>query len=122
MALIKCPECNKEISDSIEKCIHCGYQIKKDKCPECKQEIEKDERVCHNCGYPLEKKENNNNISNIPKEKQKIFDKSMFKMSKLNKNEIKEAQKNAKIVLIVCALLILIAFILRIIEFSETGR
>lgn len=25
MALIKCPECGKEISDSCDKCIHCGY-------------------------------------------------------------------------------------------------
>ncbi len=29
MALIKCPECGKEISDKAEVCIHCGYPIKK---------------------------------------------------------------------------------------------
>ena len=28
MALIKCPECNKEISDKAEKCIHCGYPLR----------------------------------------------------------------------------------------------
>lgn len=27
MALIKCPECNKEISDTIDKCIHCGAML-----------------------------------------------------------------------------------------------
>lgn len=27
MALIKCPECNKEISDKAKACIHCGYPI-----------------------------------------------------------------------------------------------
>lgn len=27
MALIKCPECGKEISDKAEKCIHCGFPI-----------------------------------------------------------------------------------------------
>lgn len=27
MALIKCPECGKEISSSAEKCIGCGYPI-----------------------------------------------------------------------------------------------
>ncbi|MBQ6546430.1 MAG: zinc ribbon domain-containing protein [Bacilli bacterium] len=27
MSLIKCPECNKEISDSIKTCIHCGYKL-----------------------------------------------------------------------------------------------
>ena len=25
MALIKCPECNKEISDKSNTCVHCGY-------------------------------------------------------------------------------------------------
>ena len=28
MALIKCPECGKEISDKSEKCIHCGFPIR----------------------------------------------------------------------------------------------
>lgn len=27
MALIKCPECGKEISDKAGKCPHCGYPI-----------------------------------------------------------------------------------------------
>ena len=27
MALINCPECGREISDSSEKCIHCGYTL-----------------------------------------------------------------------------------------------
>lgn len=27
MALITCPECNKQISDKAEQCIHCGYPI-----------------------------------------------------------------------------------------------
>ena len=31
MALIKCKECGKEISDTSKKCIHCGAKIKKDK-------------------------------------------------------------------------------------------
>lgn len=29
MALIKCPECGKEISSKAEICIGCGYPIKK---------------------------------------------------------------------------------------------
>ena len=29
MALINCPECNKEISEKSEICIHCGYPIAK---------------------------------------------------------------------------------------------
>lgn len=31
MALIKCPECGKEISDKSEICIHCGFPINKSK-------------------------------------------------------------------------------------------
>ena len=27
MALIKCPECGKEISDKATNCIHCGYPL-----------------------------------------------------------------------------------------------
>ena len=27
MALIKCPECGREISDKSEQCIHCGYKL-----------------------------------------------------------------------------------------------
>ena len=29
MALIKCPECGKEISDASPACIHCGYPLQK---------------------------------------------------------------------------------------------
>ena len=29
MALIKCPECGKEISDASAACIHCGYPLNK---------------------------------------------------------------------------------------------
>ena len=29
MALIKCPECKREVSDKAEVCIHCGYPIAK---------------------------------------------------------------------------------------------
>ncbi len=42
MALINCPECNKEISDKAKSCPHCGYNLPKQKpiiqgvyCPSC---------------------------------------------------------------------------------------
>lgn len=28
MAIIKCPECGKDISEKATHCIHCGYPIK----------------------------------------------------------------------------------------------
>lgn len=39
MAMIKCPECGKEISDQSKQCVYCG-------CP-----IKKKQRVCVYCGY-----------------------------------------------------------------------
>ncbi len=33
MALIKCPECGKEISDQAPACIHCGFPLNKQKEP-----------------------------------------------------------------------------------------
>lgn len=69
MALIKCPECGKEISDKAEVCIHCGYPVKKmdenippqvDKCPMCETKnprVEYSEKseawFCKTCGYNL---------------------------------------------------------------------
>ena len=32
MALILCPECNKEVSDKAEVCIHCGYPLRNTIC------------------------------------------------------------------------------------------
>lgn len=40
MALIKCPECGKEVSTAAEACPHCGYPIKKEVLAPAK-EIEK---------------------------------------------------------------------------------
>lgn len=31
MAIIKCPECKREISDEANKCVHCGKLLKKPK-------------------------------------------------------------------------------------------
>ena len=28
MALIKCPECGKEVSSQLKKCNNCGYKLK----------------------------------------------------------------------------------------------
>lgn len=31
MALVNCPECNKEVSDTAKRCPHCGYKAKNNK-------------------------------------------------------------------------------------------
>lgn len=55
MALIKCSECNKEISDKASACPNCGCPIeKKITCSECGKEIKENDKVCKNCGCPIE--------------------------------------------------------------------
>lgn len=39
MALIKCPECGKDVSEQAEICIHCGFPIKKDQINRDRQNI-----------------------------------------------------------------------------------
>lgn len=59
--LIKCPECNHEISDKCDKCIHCGYPIidnnrilSDEVCPLCKNNLHVANGIedkCSVCGY-----------------------------------------------------------------------
>lgn len=61
MALIKCPECGKEISDKATSCVFCGRELKKlDEsgtslkiCAECGAELSEIDKVCPKCGYPI---------------------------------------------------------------------
>lgn len=54
MALIKCPECGKEISDKAACCPNCGFPVervkyKAIKCLKCKYSIPADSKYCPNC-------------------------------------------------------------------------
>jgi len=66
MALIKCSECGKEVSDKASKCVHCGCPIKKEEkkmfCVECGNELKKTDKVCGKCGCPIDNKNNKNNV------------------------------------------------------------
>ena len=61
MALIKCSECGKEISDKVEVCFRCGcpISITKAKCPKCGAERKPGDTECRNlkCGVIYEKYE-----------------------------------------------------------------
>lgn len=59
MALIKCPECGKEISDKAKKCVYCGKVLIEDNpntkiCSECGKENPSDATECMYCGCPFE--------------------------------------------------------------------
>lgn len=72
MALIKCLNCGKEVSDKAEKCPKCGARVvalnpvveieeenntekvtQKKLCEECGAELEAGETECHECGCPV---------------------------------------------------------------------
>ena len=54
MALIKCSECGKEISDQATVCVHCGCPIEKKKyCPECGKPMAASLKACPECGCPV---------------------------------------------------------------------
>lgn len=76
MALIRCEECGKEISDKAKQCPNCGF-VKKIKiiCSECNFENDSKNKICQNCGSPLESnKQNSINLKEfIFKSKFKFF-------------------------------------------------
>lgn len=54
MALIKCSECGREVSDKAGNCPHCGCPIKKGfVCRECGNIFNEDLLSCPNCGEPV---------------------------------------------------------------------
>ena len=56
MALIKCSECNGDVSSSAKVCPHCGIKMDIKTCPECGVKLKGDETNCPECGFPLVKK------------------------------------------------------------------
>lgn len=55
MALIKCPECGREISESADNCPNCGYHLTKTKfCKFCGEKIPVDSIICTKCGRQVE--------------------------------------------------------------------
>jgi len=56
MALIKCSECGKDVSDKAIACPHCGCPQSKTEyivCDECGGKVEKNIDTCPHCGNPL---------------------------------------------------------------------
>ena len=53
MAMIKCPECGRQISDKAPFCPNCGVAIagKVIRCPQCGEIYFKDQEMCPNCHH-----------------------------------------------------------------------
>ncbi len=82
MALINCPNCNKEISDKAKVCVGCGHQLvevntekKMINCPECGVITDGLTDVCTNCGYPFSTLQTKIEETQKPK---KVFKKKWF--------------------------------------------
>lgn len=58
MALIRCPECSKMVSQYAEICTNCGYPLidyvkSLIECPMCKTLLPKHQNICTECGYDI---------------------------------------------------------------------
>ena len=61
MALIKCSECGREVSDKASVCPDCGCPIeKKVICQECGQEFLESDTSCPKCGCPNNQRKDSN--------------------------------------------------------------
>lgn len=83
MALIKCPECGKEISDKSSVCIHCGFPLKSQLEKECS------ENICVVNGIPFNFTEIIEDVNNFYK---KFFQHIYYRKIKLRIN-IKQEDK-----------------------------
>lgn len=77
MALIKCPECGKEVSDKAIECPQCKAKLKEPElvkkiCLECGTELQDDERICPKCGCPVPTEEQIK-VEAVKKHKKKIL-------------------------------------------------
>lgn len=91
MAMVKCLECNKKISDKALSCPHCGFEMSEEnierhlienppaadrvKCPYCKAVISKFSRACKNCRKRIHEDDMNEAIrkANISSTIWKVF-------------------------------------------------
>lgn len=65
MALIRCEECGKEVSEKATSCPNCGSPISKKKfCKHCGESIDDDCVICPKCGKQVESLKNDQIIIN----------------------------------------------------------
>ena len=110
MAIIKCPECNHEVSDQAAHCPFCGVDIAGNlvSCPDCGKILLKSVKACPNCGCDLTCiSQNENPIKNhqIPRE-EKTMPKRHTRTSSGNDGENGKKIKTLLLVLFIIILAI----------------
>lgn len=116
MALIKCNDCGKEISDTCYSCIHCGCPIEKlISCSKCGKEMNGDIKICPNCGNKLTEELNNDDLLNRTE--------NLININELDKIDVSQKLKNsvAEVILIVGISIIIISFISGIIIMGNSN-
>lgn len=75
MAMIKCPECGRQISDKAPVCPNCGVEIagKITLCPQCGEAYFSDQESCPNCHHLTHDADSvNKTVSNQEPERQNV--------------------------------------------------
>lgn len=109
MALMKCPECEREISDKAYSCPHCGFPMKQvsieqvenlaESCRYCGEENPINSDYCEHCGmrltaYSLVKQESSATIESYQDKSLLLQQEQLYINTQLLEHEkIKEAQK-----------------------------
>ncbi|MFC2739571.1 MAG: zinc ribbon domain-containing protein, partial [Prevotella sp.] len=79
MAMIKCPECGRQISDKAPVCPNCGVEIagKITLCPQCGEAYFSDQESCPNCHHLTHNADSvNKTVSNQEPERQNVSPRS----------------------------------------------
>lgn len=71
MALIKCPECGENISDSVDSCIHCGFKMKK-------EVLEDDENITEKGEMDEMRSENMEQVVNVKSNIKKFMTNKLY--------------------------------------------
>lgn len=106
MSMIKCPECQNEISDKALSCPKCGYTFTKMKfCKFCGEKIPEDSVVCIKCGRQVENQQNSGGITINNASSSSASSSSSATATEIDKNEKKPKRIDKNTALILCALL-----------------
>lgn len=114
MALIKCPECGREVSSSAAACPGCGFKVAEYMadlvtCPECGSTVSKKESACPNCGFGIAKGLGGFHIEKDGNDKKYSYEKVVSKLKWIVEQVTQKLNiKNEKIVIGVAAALVLL--------------
>lgn len=94
MALIKCPECGKDVSDTIASCIHCGFVLKKAE-ERTEQQVQPEIELQKDCNEIVDSTDN---------------------------SSVTTEQKSSKFNFILCSIVAIVIFFIILVAMAHTPR